>query len=193
MSILEKQPNSCWNLQKTRQGFLSRPQMTARSTRKSAIPIAGKQHYPPENGCITILSGASAFRPPAWPCTPHSSAHVLRIPFGPGVARMRLCSAFPVCRRALLRIQASGLARKNAERRSRPVLRIHKAGRSPDAEEDEEKEKENEEEECGEHELQQWPAIPLLELSPSRITGLFIPKRLQSVIVITPLFFHFHP
>jgi hypothetical protein len=27
-------------------------------------------------------------------CAPHSSGHVLRIPFGPGVARMRLCSAF---------------------------------------------------------------------------------------------------
>ena len=25
----------------------------------------------------------------AWTCTPHSSVHVLRIPFGPGLARMR--------------------------------------------------------------------------------------------------------
>jgi hypothetical protein len=48
--------------------------------------------YPAALDVLRILSGR-AVSPDAEEagalCTPHSSGHVLRIPFGPGVARMR--------------------------------------------------------------------------------------------------------
>jgi hypothetical protein len=75
-------------------------------------PPVGKSSYD------TVLTGSSASRPRSWPCAlflrPGDSpdaddGEASSRPLGRALARMRLYSAFPVCRRAFLRIQASGL------------------------------------------------------------------------------------